>query len=474
MDFPPISSFLSLSERQKAALAKGGYKNISEALLATTNDLVRRCRITPQEANNIITLLCRERTLPPRPLRDFLIERDEKFTTGDPDLDTLLGGGIRTGMVWEVVGESAAGKTQLALQLSLSVQLPPSLAGVSGSACYITVASHLQTTRMEQILNAKPLFSPSSCTFSDIHTVQTPTIEKLIHVLSVFLPDFISRQSKEPSSKPLKLLVIDALAELFHSLGKTTTQTLVERSRRISEISTLLHILASKRRIAVLVLNEVVDVLDRESITNVGEMGYREQARWFGRAGGEPGGNRKEAALGLVWANQVNARIFLTRTGRRRYLEGDEVRKKMSMSQPATAAVPTEDQPTLVRRLSVVFSSVSTPAFCDYVVTAGGISVIPASTVSTAVHHPTVAAASASAIPEFTEPLPSRTMERHNVRIAPLDVGCVEDNITADTRTSTPEEPGDDEWDSFWAQNSLPDDVYSQLDLPSISSASNA
>lgn len=33
---------------------------------------------------------------------------DEKFTTGDVVLDKALGGGIRTGMVWEVVGERYA------------------------------------------------------------------------------------------------------------------------------------------------------------------------------------------------------------------------------------------------------------------------------------------------------------------------------------------------------------------------------
>ncbi|KAF9653174.1 hypothetical protein BDM02DRAFT_3070359, partial [Thelephora ganbajun] len=54
------------------------------------------------------------------------------LTTGDATLDHALGGGILTGMVWEFVGESASGKTQLAMQLSLLVQLPPELGGLSG------------------------------------------------------------------------------------------------------------------------------------------------------------------------------------------------------------------------------------------------------------------------------------------------------------------------------------------------------
>lgn len=30
---------------------------------------------------------------------------DELFSTGDTTLDQALGGGIRTGMLWEIVGE---------------------------------------------------------------------------------------------------------------------------------------------------------------------------------------------------------------------------------------------------------------------------------------------------------------------------------------------------------------------------------
>ncbi|KAF8841159.1 P-loop containing nucleoside triphosphate hydrolase protein [Paxillus ammoniavirescens] len=385
-------------------------------------------------------------------------------------------------MLWEVVGESAAGKTQLALQLSLFVQLPPEVGGVLGSACYITVASHLQTTRMEQILNAHPLLSPSLCSFSNVKTVQTPTIEKLVHILSTSLPQYINTTSENTSSKPLKLLVIDALTELFHSLGKTTTKTLVERSRRISEISTLLHILASKYRLAVLVLNEVIDVIDREPSTGGPGVSYRDQSKWFGRPDSIPGDNRKEAALGLVWANQVNARIFLTRTGRRRCLVKSEIPHKRSMTQDGIATTqmtvaPIDDQLVLIRRLSVVFSSVSAPISCDYIVAEEGLSVIPRSTVSlvsshsTSMHPPPAPSSVLMGVqdPSMTSSTVAKGKQR--VQVAPLDVGCVADTFAAECRPLTPEneaEPadGDDEWNAFWAQNSLPDDAYSQIDLP--------
>lgn len=83
----------------------GGFKDDSDALLATAGDISRACRIPIREANTIISLICREHAQPLRPLQAFLSEPNESFTTGDSELDSILGGGITTGMVWEVVGE---------------------------------------------------------------------------------------------------------------------------------------------------------------------------------------------------------------------------------------------------------------------------------------------------------------------------------------------------------------------------------
>ncbi|KAI6167127.1 P-loop containing nucleoside triphosphate hydrolase protein, partial [Pisolithus thermaeus] len=426
------------------------FKDVADILLATPSELSRTCRITPQEANEIIARTCQEQAQPLRRLADILAdEHDEMFTTGDGELDTLLGGGVRTGMLWETVGESAAGKTQLGLQLSLSVQLPTDLGGLSGAACYITVASRLQTTRLEQMLNAHPMLSPSACNLSNIQTVQTPTIEKLIYVLSTFLPQFISTRSSDPASRPLKLIVIDALAELFHDTPRTTTQTLVERSRKLSEISILLHQLASRYRIAIWVLNEVADVLPHDRLPGSGAMSYRDQAMWFGCANSIPGEDRKEASLGLVWANQVNARIFLTRTGRRRYLgEGEN------------------EEPTLVRRLSVVFSSVSSPASCDYTVTTQGIRVIVGSTgLPTTVHETPVNVADTASDSHKANLVNGKQCNE----LPPLDIGCIEDSRVAETRTSTPDLSPEDEWETFWASNTLPEYAYSQTDLGGLS-----
>ncbi|KAG0705207.1 P-loop containing nucleoside triphosphate hydrolase protein [Suillus ampliporus] len=460
-----LSLLSSLTTHQKSSLERGGYKNLSDLLLSTPSDISRTARIPPQEVTEILKAACRECALPINKITDLPLEGEEKITTGDADLDGMLGGGIRTGMLWEVVGESAAGKTQFALQLSLLVQLPPRLGGVLGSAFYLTVASQLQTTRMEQILNTHPLLSPSLCSFANIQHTTVPTIDKLIFVLSKSLPQYITANDQNSPSKPLKLIVIDAIAELFHTSKRTTTQFLVERSRRLSEIGTLLHSLASKHQIAILVLNEVSDTIDRDTASlDSGQIGYKDQFRWFGRADSVLGEGRKEATLGLVWSNQLNARIFLSRTGRRRYLEESERPRKIQKSTSATSSINSvgDEQPLLIRRLTVVFSSVCDPASCDYIVTTEGISVIPGSVVLLTIR-PAVGAPAPAASTHVSMSPHGELTQTQNAQVAPLDIGHVVDSTAIESRSSTPDnEPGDDEWDAFWERNALPDYVFEE------------
>jgi DNA repair protein RAD57 len=342
----------------------------------------------------------------------------------------------------------------MALQAALTVQIPPALGGLSGSACYLVTSSRLPTSRLLQISEAHPLLSPSVCGLANIHTLSAPNAPILTRILSETLPNFLKERTAHPS--PIKLLVIDALAELFHVSAKTSSSTLVERSKNISEISTILHSLASTYQLAVVVLNEVSDVFDRSSRPGSGDQTdivYREQVRWFSRAHSIPGEDRKEACLGLVWANQVNVRILLSRTGRRRHQ--DEIEGWLSKQQkfgdgqnPPGARCPSSaDDPTiLIRRLSVIFTSVGRPRSLDYIVTIGGISTLP----------------------DETAPFNHAALTRENVGISTTSYITGElqvPSLNGEVQKATKRSISDDESEDDYWNDDIPDEIYNSIDL---------
>jgi DNA repair protein RAD57 len=83
----------------------GGYKDLSDLVLSTPSDISRTTRLPLNEVTRILETACRECAPPINKIKDLPLEGEEKFTTGDAELDGMLGGGIRTGMLWEVVGE---------------------------------------------------------------------------------------------------------------------------------------------------------------------------------------------------------------------------------------------------------------------------------------------------------------------------------------------------------------------------------
>ncbi|EGN96037.1 hypothetical protein SERLA73DRAFT_185531, partial [Serpula lacrymans var. lacrymans S7.3] len=186
----------NLAVHSRHILAKGGITDVTDFLLMTPHDISRKCRISLFEAQKAFSDVCDQLSRPLHYLGQFVPGHESIITTGDSELDCAVGGGIRTGMIWEVVGESASGKSQLALQLSLLVQLPTALGGVLGSSCYLTSSSTLSTERLDQLLHAHPLLSLSLCDLKNVHTISTSSPELLFHVLSTILPQFISDTSR--------------------------------------------------------------------------------------------------------------------------------------------------------------------------------------------------------------------------------------------------------------------------------------
>jgi len=53
----------------------------------------------------MVDMICERLNTPVPSLTDVVDDGIDTISTGDPVLDKLLGGGIRTGMLWEFAGE---------------------------------------------------------------------------------------------------------------------------------------------------------------------------------------------------------------------------------------------------------------------------------------------------------------------------------------------------------------------------------
>lgn len=74
-----------------------------------------------------------------------------RCSTGSNNLNELMGGGIETQAMTELIGEYAVGKTQISLSLCVRVQLPVEQGGLNGNSVYIDTEGTFIPERVFQI-----------------------------------------------------------------------------------------------------------------------------------------------------------------------------------------------------------------------------------------------------------------------------------------------------------------------------------
>ncbi|KAM8831710.1 DNA repair protein XRCC3 isoform 1-T1 [Spinachia spinachia] len=239
-----------------------------------------------------------------------------RLSVGCPVLNQLLRGGLLVGGVTELAGESGAGKTQLALQLCLSVQYPTQYGGLHSGAVYICTEDSFPIKRLQQLIRCQYLLRSdvppaliSSLQFSDrVYIEHVADLDSLQVCLSRRVPLLLTRGL-------VRLLVVDSFAALFRSEFQAADW--LERSKQLLTFSSTLHHLSLRFTTPVLCINQVTDFLSG-SDNSLG-----------------PLSSSVSPALGLLWANQVMVRLMMRRL---------------------QATVAYGDQSSVLRRLEVVFA----------------------------------------------------------------------------------------------------------------------
>ncbi|KAJ8290344.1 hypothetical protein GJAV_G00011670 [Gymnothorax javanicus] len=270
------------------------------------------------------------------------LEPGHRLTMGCPLLDSLLRGGVPLSGITELAGESGVGKTQIGLQLCLSVQYPREHGGLGSGAVYICTEDTFPIKRLRQLISQQSRLRPTlpvelvrSIRFSDnIYIEHTADLAALQACVNQRIPILLSRGL-------VRLVVVDSVAALFR-LEFQASET-IERARHLQALASSLQRLSHCHQAPVLCINQVTDIV-----------GDTDPARcMYGLVD-----TRVLPALGMAWANQVLVRLML----RRLETSGEAV---------GSAGVP--------RRLEVVFAPHLPQSFCLCSVTEEGVRGIPLS-----------------------------------------------------------------------------------------------
>ena len=185
-----------------------------------------------------------------------------KLTTGSAELDTLLSGGMETQAITECYGAYGSGKTQIAHQLAVNVQLPKDKGGLGGSALFVDTENTFRPERIEQMAKA-------------INLDPKEVLEK-IYVGRAYNSDhqilLIEKAKDMIKEKNIRLVVIDSLTSHFRSeyVGRGSLAT---RQQKLNQHLHTLQKIADKYNCVVYVTNQVMakpDVLFGDPTEAVG------------------------------------------------------------------------------------------------------------------------------------------------------------------------------------------------------------
>ncbi len=196
-------------------LREAGYTDLMELAVASPGDVAEAAEIGTMSAQKLIGEARRKADVGGFESGTALLERRKKLgriTTNSKALDELLGGGVETQAITEFSGEFGSGKTQLAHQIAVDIQLTAAQGGLESEVVYIDTES---TFRPERIVDmSKAVGLDPAVTLGRIHVARA--FNSNHQMLLVQKAQELARE------KPIRLLVVDSLTAHFRaeSLGR--------------------------------------------------------------------------------------------------------------------------------------------------------------------------------------------------------------------------------------------------------------
>jgi DNA repair protein RadA len=234
-------------------LLKAGYITLKSVAVTPAKEISERAEVGLDTAFKV-TMLARAKVDPGYVRALEILERRThmlKCTTGSSSLDAILGGGVETGAITELIGEFGSGKTQICYTLSVMAQRPVEERGLDGNICVIDTEGTFLPERIMQIAETRGY---------DPHKI----LEKIL-VARAFNSDhqiiLIDNLPEICQTENVKLVIVDSM--IGHFRGEYVGRgTLSERQQKLGRCLHSLLRLAEAFNLAVVVTNQVMSTPD--------------------------------------------------------------------------------------------------------------------------------------------------------------------------------------------------------------------
>eukprot|EP00238_Polyblepharides_amylifera_P008740 CAMPEP_0196575850 /NCGR_PEP_ID=MMETSP1081-20130531/5236_1 /TAXON_ID=36882 /ORGANISM="Pyramimonas amylifera, Strain CCMP720" /LENGTH=355 /DNA_ID=CAMNT_0041894269 /DNA_START=470 /DNA_END=1537 /DNA_ORIENTATION=+ len=262
---------LALPPTIRQKLQSVGFRKASDFRNIGPVDLSKEAQLTHQEALEVLEVVQGEAAhlaiRGARSASELLRMEQTRRSVAMlcPELDQLLGGGVSPGEVTEFCGVPGIGKTQVGMQLAVSVQIPRQLGGLGGQAVYIDTEGSLVPERVADmaagLVKEVQLRARRCGTQSAQEAAAEVTVESVLARIHYFRVHNATEQrallnSLGPFLKShlqVKLIVVDSIA--FHF--RQDFPDMSQRTKILNEASLLLMNLAHTYSLAVVTMNQV-------------------------------------------------------------------------------------------------------------------------------------------------------------------------------------------------------------------------
>ncbi len=259
-----LAGLPGVGEKTLEKLKEAGYDNLMAIAASSSSELADATGLGNETASKIIAA-ARQKLKMGFETGDIVLKKRAqigRITTCSKTLDGLLGGGIETQSITEVHGAFGSGKSQIAHQLAVNVQLPKEKGGLGAKAVFIDTEQTFRPERIKQMAEALGL-NPQK-TLENIFVARAYNSDHQI-LLAEKAEDIIRKEN-------VKLLIIDSLTSSFRS-DYTGRGTLADRQQKLNKHLHHLQRLADVYNLAVYVTNQVMarpDVLFGDPTAPIG------------------------------------------------------------------------------------------------------------------------------------------------------------------------------------------------------------